>query len=139
MKITDKYLSNIFFYIVLYYMQSEWLCEWLNLSHDGESISYAHVKDLLNKKTYHIHAKVFVLAGGAILTPQILFNSEIEPAALGHYLCEQPMAFCQIVLKQEIVDSIKTSEKWKEEVAQHRVKNPEDPIPIPLDDPTPQV
>ena len=106
---------------------------------DGESIWFAIVKDLLEKKRYRVYAKVFVLAGGAILTPQILFNSEIEPEALGHYLCEQPMAFCQIVLKQEIVDSIKSHPEWKEKVDQHKAKNPEDPIPIPLEDPTPQV
>ena len=69
---------------------------------DGESIWFAILKDLLEKKRYRVHVKVFVPAGGAILTPQILFNSEIEPEALGHYLCEQPIAFCQIVLKQEI-------------------------------------
>ena len=97
------------------------------------------MKDLLQKKRYRVHAEVFVLAGGAILTPQILFNSEIEPEALGHYLCEQPIAFCQIVLKQEIVDSIESRPEWKEKVHQHKSKNPRDPIPIPLEDPTPQV
>ena len=106
---------------------------------DGESICFAVVKDLLEKKRYLVHVKVFVLAGGAILTPQILFNSEIEPQALGHYLCEQPIAFCQIVLKQEIVDSIESRPEWKEKVHQHKSKNPRDPIPIPLEDPTPQV
>lgn len=80
---------------------------------DGESIWFAILKDLLEGKRYRVHVKVFVLAGGAILTPQILFNSEIEPQALGHYLCEQPIAFCQIVLKQEIVDSIERRPEWK--------------------------
>ena len=106
---------------------------------DGESICFAVVKDLLEKKRYLVYAKVFVLAGGAILTPQILFNSEIEPKALGHYLCEQPIAFCQIVLKQEIVDSIERRSEWKRKVDQHKAKNPEDPIPISLEDLTPQV
>ena len=106
---------------------------------DGESIWFAILKDLLEKKRYRVHVKVFVPAGGAILTPQILFNSEIEPEALGHYLCEQPIAFCQIVLKQEILDSIERRPEWKRKVDQHNAKNPEDPIPIPLEDPTPQV
>ena len=83
---------------------------------DGESICFAIVKDLLEKKRYLVYAKVFVLAGGAILTPQILFNSEIKPEALGHYLCEQPIAFCQIALKQEIVDSIERRPEWKRKV-----------------------
>lgn len=73
------------------------------------------------------------------LDHKILFNSEIEPEALGHYLCEQPIAFCQIALKQEIVDSIERRPEWKRKVDQHKAKNPEDPIPIPLEDPTPQV
>ena len=37
---------------------------------------------------------------------QILYNSGIELPALGCYLSEQPMAFCQVVLKQEILDAI---------------------------------
>ena len=115
----------------------------MHRSHDdGEnigSIDYAEVKDLIEKKRYHIHAKVFVLAAGAILTPQILNNSEISSRAIGHYLCEQPMAFCQIVLNQKLVDSIERRREWKEKVTQHKLKNLQDPIPIPFDDPTPQV
>lgn len=80
---------------------------------------------------------VFVFAAGAVLTPQILFNSEIQPRALGRYLCEQPLCFCQIVLKQNIVDSVVTG--WPKQVKEHQEQNPDDPIPIPLDDPTPQV
>ena len=118
-----------------------WQCEKVVWKSDGNRtrIEYAIVNDLLEKKSYHIHAKVFVLAAGAILTPQILFNSEIQPAALGHYLCEQPMAFCQIVLKQTIVDAIEKDPRWKQRVEEHKRKFPIDPIPIPIDDPTPQV
>jgi len=137
-KIIDKY-TYIFCTILL---QPMWQCEQLVPTEDGQSIWFAVVKDLLEKKRYQVHAKVFVLAAGAVLTPQILFNSEAMhplPKALGHYLCEQPMAFCQIVLKQELVDSIKPRPEWKEKVDEYRDKNPEDPIPIPLDDPTPQV
>lgn len=106
---------------------------------DGGNISYAVVQDLLNNKSYHIHAKVFILAAGAVLTPQILYNSEIQPEALGHYLCEQPMAFCQIVLKQEIIDEIRNNPLWKDAIYTYTDDNPYDPIPIPMDDPTPQV
>ena len=116
-----------------------WQCERLETSVDGLGISSAVVKDLMEKKRYRVHAKVFVLAAGAVLTPQILFNSGIRPEALGHYLCEQPMAFCQIVLLQELVDSIEPNPEWKKKVDHYKAKNPEDPIPIPLDDPTPQV
>lgn len=106
---------------------------------DGESIWFAIWTDLLEGKRYRVHVKVFVLTGGAILTPQILFNSEIKPQTLGHYLCEQPIAFCQIVLKQEIVDSIERCPEWKRKVDQHKAKNPEDPIPISIEDLTPQI
>lgn len=135
-KMIHKYTNN---FCTPYYMQPMWQCEKVILSDDGKSIHHAVVKDLLEKERYHIHAKVFVLAAGAVLTPQILYNSEIKPEALGHYLCEQPMAFCQIVLKQEIVDGIARHKEWKEKIHRHKVKNQEDPIPIPLDDPEPQV
>lgn len=126
-------------FCVPYYMQPMWQSEKVVPSDDGKSIHYAVVKDLLEKERYHIHAEVFVLAAGAVLTPQILYNSEIKSEALGHYFCEQPMAFCQIVLKQEIVDDIARHEEWKEKIQRHKDKNPKDPIPIPLDDPEPQV
>lgn len=45
------------------------------------------------------------------------------------------MAFCQIVLKQSIIDSIKKHDRARMYVDDH----PTDPIPIPMDDPPPQV
>ena len=47
----------------------------------------------------------------------------------------------QIVLKREIVDSLwKTdNEEWKERIKAHRDKYPKDPLPIPFNDPEPQV
>jgi pyranose oxidase len=85
-------------------------------------------------------AKVFVVACGAIGTPQVLWNSTADPPkALGRHLSEQSMAFCQIVLKREIVDSIYTDPRWKERVAAHKKKYPTDPLPIPFNDPEPQV
>ena len=86
------YLNKHIF--VPYYLQPVWQCERAESSDDGLGISFAVAKDLLEKKRYRVYAKVFVLAAGAVLTPQILFNSGIRPEALGHYLCEQPMAFC---------------------------------------------
>ena len=116
-----------------------WQCTKLVLSPDGKTVDHAIVKDLLNDRSYQIRAKLFVLAAGAILTPQILFNSGIKPRSLGRYLCAQTMAFCQIVLKQEIVDSIPNDPRWKAEVERYQREHPNDPIPIPMSDPTPQV
>ena len=97
----------------------------------------ALVKDLRTGKTNLIRAKVFVVAAGAILTPQLLFASNIRPHSLGRYLCEQPMAFCQIVLSTKIIDDIASNNP--DSVEQHIANNPRDPIPIPMDDPNPQV
>ena len=58
-------------------------------------------------------------------------SRQFRPAALGHYLNDQPMAFCQIVLKHELIKKIK--DKWS-------APDPKlDPIPIPVDDPIPNV
>ena len=116
-------------------MQPSWQCTKLVCAEGGRRIQYAVVKKLLENETCYIHARTFVIAAGAVLTPQILFNSGIRPHALGHYLCEQPMAFCQIVLLQSIIDEIAHNTKCKEFMK----AEPIDPIPIPLDDPTPQV
>ena len=106
---------------------------------DRKNIKYAKVKDLFKDEIVYIHASVFIVAAGAILTPQILYKSEIQPKALGHYLCEQPMAFCQIVLLQSIVDQIPKDDRWKAVIEKYQQKHPQDPIPIPMKDPTPQV
>ena len=104
-----------------------------------QKVSHAVVRDLLNKKDFEITAEIFIIAAGAVLTPQILFNSDIKLPALGRYLCEQPLAFCQIVLLQSIVDSITKNPEWKKIVDEYKKKHPNDPIPIPHEDPQPQV
>ena len=103
---------------------------------------YAVVEDLINWKTYHIYADIVIVAAGAIMTPQILWNSHIRPYALGRYLFEHPMTFTQIVLKKEIVDSIMDVEEiQRDEVSRRRLagRSPNDPIPIPMNDPPPMV
>ena len=120
-------------------MQPSWQCRELVQTDDRRNIKYAIVKDLFKDRNVYIHASVFVVAAGAVLTPQILHKSEIQPKALGHYLCEQPMTFCQIVLLQSIVDSIPKDPRWKDKVKRYQEAHPEDPIPIPMKDPPPQV
>ena len=94
----------------------------------------AKVQNLMENEVLVIKAKTYVLAAGAVLTPQILFNSGIRPPVLGQYLCEQPMTFCQIVLLQSIVDDIEKRVKRMKLALNH-----DNPIPIPIDDPPPQV
>ncbi|CAE6445783.1 unnamed protein product [Rhizoctonia solani] len=115
-------------------------------------IKFAYVKNLKTNKYITIQAKHYVVACGAVATPQVLWNSgfgeydekkEAELPALGHYLAEQSIAFCQIVLDRNVVNNIKDSpyldEKLREKCRQHAQKFPEDPIHIPFTDPEPQV
>ncbi|KLO05211.1 FAD/NAD(P)-binding domain-containing protein [Schizopora paradoxa] len=99
-----------------------------------------------------VEAKYFVIASGAVATPQILFNTEVKRSVpgkthlfpnLGKYITEQPMAFCQIILKKELIDSIQKNPYdlpwWKERVENHVENYPEDPLRFPFNDPEPQV
>src|SRR5271166_4324103 len=100
----------------LFTLKPQWRCKRLIRRSDGKGIDYAEVEDLIQWKTYHIYADTFVLAVGAILTPQVLFNSQFDEdlPALGKYLSEQPLAFCQIVLKQDIIDRIRQDPRFTE-------------------------
>ena len=112
--------------------QEMWQCRSLNVESEAGKdsvVKSAVVRDLLTDETIEVTAESFVICAGAVLTPQILFNSKVRPNALGRYLCEQPLAFCQVVLLESLVNSFVKSNKVK----------PKDPIPIPLDDPQPQV
>jgi pyranose oxidase len=126
-------------------------------------IKGAIVEDLRLKKKKLIMAKRYVICAGAVLTPQILFNSGFKqhlPALVhklpfpnpqniptanllqGRYMTEQTMTFCQIVLKKSLIDSIKEDPwklGWAEKSRSYQRKYPFDPIPIPVNDPDPQV
>ncbi len=100
------------------------------------SVQHAVVEDLLGWQSLHIKAEQYVVAAGAVLTPQILFKSGIGPPAfvpaLGRYLTEHPMTFTQIVMSETLVRRIK--EMAKERSTQ---LEPGDPVPIPMHDPPP--
>ncbi|KAK0222089.1 pyranose 2-oxidase [Armillaria fumosa] len=96
-------------------------------------------RNLKTDRDILVCAKTFVIACGSICTPQILWNSRIRPDAPGKNLTEQSIAFCQIVLKRSIVEAISTNPAYKDLVTEHREKHPNDPLPIPFDDPEPQV
>ncbi|QRV88045.1 GMC oxidoreductase [Ceratobasidium sp. AG-Ba] len=111
---------------------------------------------------FYIKAKYFVTAAGAVATPQILYNSGLNNfggneinaiqkspmlPALGKYITEQPMAFCQVVLKKSLVDMVPNNpwklDWWAEAYKQHqeeiRHTGSKDPLPFPRFDPEPQI
>jgi pyranose oxidase len=102
----------------------------------GAPIEYALVRDLNTNDDRLVVAKAFIVACGAMPTPQILWNSGIRPPALGCYLTEQSMAFCQIIMKKELIDSVSPTDP---RVIEHKKKHPKDPLPIPFNDPEPQL
>jgi pyranose oxidase len=114
-------------------------CDRLVPSRDGTRVEYAEVTNLMAWESLRIKAKTYIVCCNAYLTPQLLFASNIRPKPLGRWLTEQPMAFCQIVLRQEIVDGVASDPRFKDRVAAYRKEHPEDPIPMPEGDPEPQV
>jgi pyranose oxidase len=49
------------------------------------------------------------------------------------------VSFCQIVLRQDIVDGVRTDPRFTDRVEEHYKKSPHDPVPIPQNDPEPNV
>ncbi|RPA74861.1 pyranose oxidase [Ascobolus immersus RN42] len=86
------------------------------------NITGAEVESLLDNKRQVIKATYYVVCAGAIHTPQILRNSQPRgpdvddgtwPKALGKYLTEQPMTFCQVVLKKKLFQEVEAAMKIK--------------------------
>ncbi|NKZ07047.1 pyranose oxidase [Actinomadura latina] len=123
----------------LFDLRPDHLCRRLVRSADGSRVEYAEIQNLGDWGTLRVEAEHFIVAGGAVLTPQLLHASHIRPEALGRYLCEQPVAFCQIVLHQDIVDGVRDDSRFTDRIGEHRKRSPEDPIPIPENDPEPNV
>ncbi|KAL0570156.1 Pyranose 2-oxidase [Marasmius crinis-equi] len=97
-------------------------------------VSAVLTRDLNTNEDVLIIAKAYVITCGAIGTPQILWNSGIRPPALGRHL-----TLLKIVLLREIVDRIPFDPRFEERVERHRERHPSDPLPIPFNDPEPQV
>jgi pyranose oxidase len=114
-------------------------CTRLVQSRDGSRIEYAEIEDLEQWQTINVKANTYIVCCNAYLTPQVLYNSGIRPDPLGRYLTEQPMAFCQIVLNQHLIDRISGDERFAERVRAHKEERPNDPVPIPRDEPEPNV
>ncbi|MFD5161104.1 pyranose oxidase [Streptomyces hawaiiensis] len=88
---------------------SEHQCVRLEITGSGkrqkvESAVVRNLRDL--REEVRLRARTYVVACGAVPTPQLLFNSGITLPALGRYMTEQPMSFCQVVLQQDHMDNI---------------------------------
>jgi pyranose oxidase len=84
-------------------------CVRLEIAGSGrnQKVQYAVVRDLRDvREEIRLRAETYVVACGAVPTPQLLFNSGVTLPALGRYMTEQPMSFCQVVLQQEHVDHV---------------------------------
>ncbi|CAD5121134.1 unnamed protein product [Dimorphilus gyrociliatus] len=115
------------------------ICRKLFRNKEGNHIEYALVENLLHKRFIKIKAKIVVVCCGTVLSAQLLYASDIRPQKLGKYLTEQPMAFCQIVLNQDTIDRLtKPNSEFAATIKEYQKKNPNDPIPIPMNDPDPQ-
>lgn len=114
-------------------------CTRLVTNGNGSKIEYAEVQNLKEWETLHVHANLYVVCCNAYLTPQLLWNSNIRPPALGKYLTEQPMSFCQVVLRQDLVDAVVEDSRFADRVRAYKEQDPNDPVPIPEGEPEPQV
>lgn len=110
-------------------LRAETICRRLVV--EGGRVTAAELEHLPTGKRTTLTARTFVVAANAIYTPQLLWVSGIRQPALGRYFNDQPMLFCQVVLSHALLARI--AERW----------NPPppdvDPVPIPRDDPIPNV
>jgi pyranose oxidase len=118
-------------------LRADHICRRLALSDDGTRVEYAEVENLSRSRRLRVEAETFVVACNAIGTPQLLYSSGIRPPALGRYLNEQPVAFCQVVLTDFRLRRMEEDERFAERVRRHRDRDPTDPVPIPPGDPEP--
>jgi pyranose oxidase len=125
-----------------------------------DSVVTAEIEDLMEGETYTMEAGAYVVASGAVMSAYILWNSGIALDVVGRYIIEHPIAFTQIVLRQEIIDSIDRDRDWagrwekQKKRTQHAttgtanqvdgnndsaVRPIVDVLHIPMDDPPPNV
>jgi pyranose oxidase len=84
-------------------------CVRLEITGSGkhQKVRHAVVRNLRDvREEIRLRAETYVVACGAVPTPQLLFNSGVTLPALGRYLTEQPMSFCQVVLQREHMDHL---------------------------------
>ncbi len=133
------------------FYQPQHLCvELVGGGTNNSTITSARCRDLTKSPDttdgyVNVEAEHFIVAAGAVLTPQLLWKSNIRPMALGKHLCEQPKTFCQIVLKERFIKQLRKhkfpglTDEMNKKISEHEYDHPHDPIPIPFTDKAPQV
>ncbi|KAI1341795.1 pyranose 2-oxidase [Xylariaceae sp. FL0016] len=120
-------------------LKTQHCCTSLRVDPTTGQVIEAKIKDLLTDEDVIVKAKKYVICAGAVLTAGILFASGIRPEtgypALGHYLTEQTVSLCQVVLKKALIESTWDDPRSEE----HAQKFPHDPLRIPFNDPDPQI
>ncbi|WP_158852596.1 pyranose oxidase [Saccharothrix deserti] len=122
-------------------------CTKLVMNPEQTEVQYAQVWNLNNwDDEIIVTAEQYIVACNAVLTPQLLFASgfgEDRLPALGRYMTEQPMSFCQVVLHQHLVDNIKDyldpNYDGAKRIDEYRQSHPQDPVPIPMGEPEPNL
>ncbi|KAI0452935.1 hypothetical protein F5B21DRAFT_505842 [Xylaria acuta] len=137
-------------------LMSQTQCDVLQINPETGRIECAIIVDLVHNKEYVVKANKYAICGGAVLTAGIIAKSALKSGlklnelcpALGKYMTEQAMTFCQVILKQDLIDDVKTHLGFldepnefliKDKVTEHTKNYPDDPVPFPFDDPDPQV
>jgi pyranose oxidase len=82
-------------------LRSESLCLRLIVGDNG--ITDSVVRYLPTYSTERVRARVYVVAGDALRTPQLLWASEIRNKALGHFLNDQPQVVGALQMSDEIL------------------------------------
>ena len=72
---------------------------------DPSKILGVLVRDLKTDTDHFIVAKAVVIACGAVGTPQVLYNSGIRPWALGRFMTEQSLSFCQVRHHERLIST----------------------------------
>jgi pyranose oxidase len=110
-------------------LRPETICRELLVENDR--VVGAKLEHLPSGQSQTMFADIVVVAANSFYTPQLLWKSNIRPKALGHYLNDHPMLFCQVVLKKELLTKI--GNHWD-------APDPSvDPVPIPKGDHIPNV
>ena len=110
-------------------LRPETICRELLVENDR--VVGARLEHLPSGQSQTMFADIVIVAANSFYTPQLLWKSNIRPRALGHYLNDHPMLFCQIVLKKDLLTKI--GNLWDAPAPSV------DPVPIPKNDPIPNV